>query len=142
MISSLFSSIRGLVIDETPDEEPEVPQESESPARDPESTKLSNGLIGRLRALLFREFTKSTPSRPRLAPELVATILECAELFFHVAVNREDEIEQSQCDVKYLSLTVPHNISRSAIKRLVISVDSHDQGWSSFTQGRKGVLAI
>ena len=62
---------------------------------------------------------------------LCLPVLDYAEVWNCISVQTDAAFQKGNCCELYMRLTVPNSVTRGA-RRLEISVDSHDQGWSSY----------
>ena len=62
---------------------------------------------------------------------LCLSVLDYAEVWNSISIRADAAFQKGSCSELYLRITVPDIVTRGA-RRLEISVDSHDQGWSSY----------
>ena len=64
---------------------------------------------------------------------LCISVLDYAEVWNCISIQTNAAFQKGNCTELYLRITVPDTVARGP-RRLEISVDSHDQGWSSYPQ--------
>jgi hypothetical protein len=71
-----------------------------------------------------------------LVPDLVPTILDLAEYWTKTSHERKDpqSYVEDSCGRPYLSIAVSNVVGPRMVRKVEISITSHDQGWSSYPQ--------
>ena len=74
--------------------------------------------------------------RQVLVPDVIPQILDLAEYwpYNEVETNEERRVTRQNRGQIYLVCPVPDQIGPSSIRKVVFTVTSHDQGWSSYPQ--------
>ncbi len=69
-------------------------------------------------------------------PDLISLILDFAQYWIRLRTSRARCIEVTQGEVQYLSTPPLISPLRHPVRRIIFTVQSHDQGWSSYPQYR------